>query len=312
MLKKSLLSLSLASIALFSAPACKKAEDLSKLKGTVMSLANTYAPKLQEIVKQIGPLKDRIGKLPDSIPAVGEIKGLLTQHEGSLAKVQGLLSGLNGQVTAAKSAGDLTKLQESVNTEATAGIAALTKGLGELTTKVEVVEKEVAASAAANTAAVAEYMKKLSSGFELKGAMTGIESQLVAFIEDAAKPVDKTTWFNFDRLTFTTGSADIDMDKSKDQLNNMNEIMKAFPNVKLKVGGYTDGTGDAAKNKEISQKRAEAVSKALAGMGVDATRLEAEGYGPEHPVCDEKAAKPEELEACQAQNRRIAVRVTAK
>jgi len=118
--------------------------------------------------------------------------------------------------------------------------------------------------------------------------------------------VDKTTWFNFDRLSFKTGSAELDMDKSKEQLTNMTEILKAFPKVNLKVGGYTDNTGSEDANMKLSQQRAEAVVTALTGTGTDKARLEPEGYGSQHPVGDNAT------EEGRAQNRRIAVRVTAK
>lgn len=150
------------------------------------------------------------------------------------------------------------------------------------------------------------YMKKLASGFEIKGNKDGIESSLIAFIEDASKPVDKTTWFNFDRLTFRTGSAEIDMDKSKEQLTNIYEVLKAFPKVKLKIGGYTDNTGNEVDNMKLSLARAKATMAALEGMGVEKGRLSAEGYGSQHPVGDNKT------EEGRAQNRRIAVRVTEK
>jgi outer membrane protein OmpA-like peptidoglycan-associated protein len=154
--------------------------------------------------------------------------------------------------------------------------------------------------------AAAGFMKKLASGFEIKGNSDGIESQLIAFVEDAAKPVDKTTWFNFDRLTFRTGSAEIEMDKSREQLANIHEIMKAFPKLKLKVGGYTDNVGQEALNQKLSTARAKATVAALEEMGVEKGRLEPEGYGSKHPVASN------DTEEGRAQNRRIAVRVTEK
>lgn len=160
--------------------------------------------------------------------------------------------------------------------------------------------------AAQATAEVSSFMKKLSSGFELKGNQNGIESQLITFIEDAAKPVDKTTWFNFDRLLFETGSAKIDMAKSQDQLTNMVEILNAFPKVKIKVGGYTDNTGSEAANMKLSKDRADAVIAYLTANKIDKKRLAAEGYGSQHPVA------PNDTEEGRAQNRRIAVRVTEK
>jgi K(+)-stimulated pyrophosphate-energized sodium pump len=75
--------------------------------------------------------------------------------------------------------------------------------------------------------------------------------------------------------------------------------------VKLRIGGYTD-SGPAARTKEQSTNRAEAVRTALIQMGVTPGRLEAHGYGAERPVCPAN-----DSEFCRAQNRRIAVQVTA-
>lgn len=155
-------------------------------------------------------------------------------------------------------------------------------------------------------AAAAGFMKKLASGFEIKGNADGIESQLIAFIDDASKPVDKTTWFNFDRLTFNTGSAVIDMEKSREQLTNIYEVLKAYPKVKLKIGGYTDNVGKEAGNMKLSTERAKATVAALEGMGIETGRLAPEGYGSQHPVASN------DTEVGRAQNRRIAVRVTEK
>ena len=133
----------------------------------------------------------------------------------------------------------------------------------------------------------------------------GIEAGLIGFIE-SDKVVDKETWLNFDRLTFKTGSAELDMDKSKDQLNNMFEILKAFPNVKLKVGGYTDNTGDANANLKLSSDRASAVKSELIKLGISDARVESEGYGIEHPIATN------DTEEGRAANRRTSVRVTEK
>jgi outer membrane protein OmpA-like peptidoglycan-associated protein len=154
--------------------------------------------------------------------------------------------------------------------------------------------------------AVMNFAKKLASGFELKGAAKdGIESQVVSFIEDASKVVDKTTWFNFDRLLFDTGKSTLQA-SSQEQLINMAEILKAFPKVKLKIGGYTDNVGDPKANLKLSQDRANTVMAELVKLGVDKARLSAEGYGEQHPVGDNNT------EEGRQQNRRIAVRVTEK
>lgn len=150
------------------------------------------------------------------------------------------------------------------------------------------------------------YMDTLPGGFYLRGALTGIESQLVSFIRDDSRPIDKTTWFNFDHLNFKTASAELDMEYSQEQLNNIYEVLKAFPKVKIKIGGYTDNVGKEAANMKLSQARAETVKVALVKMGIAKNRLEAEGYGSQHPVASN------DTEEGRAENRRTAVRVTEK
>lgn len=146
---------------------------------------------------------------------------------------------------------------------------------------------------------------QLPDGVTLNVPENGIENQLVGFIKDSSKPVDKTTWFNFDRLTFDTGKATL-QPSSDEQLKNVAAILKAYPNVHAKIGGYTDNVGKAASNLKLSSDRAKNVMDALVAGGIDQSRLESEGYGDQHPVGDNST------EAGRAQNRRIALRVTQK
>lgn len=149
------------------------------------------------------------------------------------------------------------------------------------------------------------FKRKLPNGVELNIPENGIESQVVNFIA-GDNAIDKTSWFNFDRLNFATGKATLDMEKSGEQLNNIAEIMKGYPSVKVKLGGYTDNTGNEAANMTLSQNRADAVKAALVAKGIAADRIATEGYGIAHPIADN--ATPEG----RAQNRRIALRVDAK
>jgi len=147
--------------------------------------------------------------------------------------------------------------------------------------------------------------KLLPGGVELNIPERGIESNLIAFIEDSSRPVNDTTWFNFDRLNFATGSATI-LPESEEQLNNIAAVLKAYPKVNVKIGGYTDNTGDPAANRKLSQERADAVRQALVGKGIPAGRMAAEGYGSDHAIGDNST------EEGRAKNRRIALRVTKK
>ncbi|MGD0446362.1 MAG: OmpA family protein [Edaphobacter sp.] len=161
-----------------------------------------------------------------------------------------------------------------------------------------------AASSAAS--ALGDFFKtKLPNGVELNIPQFGIENKLISFLNDSSKPVDTTTWFNFDRLLFDTGQATLQA-SSQEQLNNIAEILKAYPNVHVKIGGYTDNTGDAAANVALSEARAKNVMNALVAAGIDPSRLESKGYGDQYPVGDNAT------EEGRAQNRRIALLVTQK
>jgi OmpA-OmpF porin, OOP family len=154
--------------------------------------------------------------------------------------------------------------------------------------------------------ALGEFIqRKLPNGTVLNIPRLGIENKLLDFIEDPSRPVDKTTWFDFDRLTFDTGKATL-QDSSAEQLQNIAAILKAYPKVKVKVGGYTDNTGDKKANLRLSQDRATNVMQELVRRSVDSSRLEAEGYGEEHPVADNSTPEGRQM------NRRISLRVTAK
>ena len=67
----------------------------------------------------------------------------------------------------------------------------------------------------------------------------------------------------------------------------------------VEIEGHTSSEGAAARNKELSQQRADAVKAWLTEHGVAADRLVAKGYGSEKPVADDKTEMGRE------QNRRV-------
>ena len=142
----------------------------------------------------------------------------------------------------------------------------------------------------------------------IEAGESATEANLIAFLSDANAKIDeeKGNWFDFTNVKFKTGSTEI-LEESMVQLKNLIAISKAFPASVFKIGGYTDNTGDANKNLELSQKRAEIVLAKIVELGGNNTQFEsAEGYGDKHPVADN--ATPEG----RAQNRRVSVRVKAK
>jgi K(+)-stimulated pyrophosphate-energized sodium pump len=89
-------------------------------------------------------------------------------------------------------------------------------------------------------------------------------------------------------------------------LGNIAEILKAYPNDHIKIGGYTDNSGDAQHNLNLSQERANGVMAELVALGIAPDRLEAQGYGDQFPVASNSS------EEGRAKNRRVSMRVTQK
>lgn len=76
-------------------------------------------------------------------------------------------------------------------------------------------------------------------------------------------------------------------------------VLQEYPDVRMRIAGHTDSTGESEDNVELSKARAQAVADYLIGKGVDSSRLETIGYGEESPVADNTTTEGRE------QNRRI-------
>ncbi|PWL24285.1 MAG: hypothetical protein DCO95_19090, partial [Roseivirga sp. XM-24bin3] len=79
-------------------------------------------------------------------------------------------------------------------------------------------------------------------------------------------------------VAFNSGSANL-KEESFESLNQVVELLKSNPELRLKLSGYTDNSGNAQSNLALSKQRAAAVKAYLVSQDVAADRLEAEGYG---------------------------------
>jgi OOP family OmpA-OmpF porin len=149
------------------------------------------------------------------------------------------------------------------------------------------------------------FQTSLPGGIVLNIPQNGVENKLLVFIKDPNAQVNTETWFDFDRLLFDTNAATL-QPSSQEQLGNIANILKAYSNVHIRIGGYTDNQGDAASNLKLSQDRADNVMHEIVVLGVDPARMDSKGYGEDHPVADNST------DAGRAQNRRISMRVTQK
>ena len=103
-------------------------------------------------------------------------------------------------------------------------------------------------------------------------------------------------------IQFETGK-DVIKPSSYSILNNVVSVLNANPEWVVEVQGHTASTGDYAKNKTLSQNRADAVKKYLENKGVK-NKMTAVGYGPDQPKGDNNTA------AGRAENRRVEFKIT--
>ena len=113
----------------------------------------------------------------------------------------------------------------------------------------------------------------------------------------------KDNWYSFDHVNFKIGSSTELEAGSQGQIDNLVAILKAFPESKIKIGGYTDKTGVEADNVKLSTARANFIKAALDKAGVGAQVLGAEGYGSKFATVAKEASNEE-----RAADRKMAVR----
>jgi outer membrane protein OmpA-like peptidoglycan-associated protein len=118
-------------------------------------------------------------------------------------------------------------------------------------------------------------------------------------------PASRTTWLTLDGLMFDSGKSTLRAG-SAEQLDNVAAILKAYPNVRIAIAGFTDNVGNAGANLQLSRARAQAVKDALTSRGISADRLMAEGFG-EHAALASNADPNG-----RAMNRRVSLQVTQR
>ncbi len=104
-------------------------------------------------------------------------------------------------------------------------------------------------------------------------------------------------------LYFDTNMSNID-EKDAQILDEWFAMLMENPGVNILVSGHTDSQGSEAYNQQLSEKRAAAVKDYLIAKGIDASRIEAKGFGESQPR--ESNDTPEGM----AKNRRVEIKRT--
>jgi outer membrane protein OmpA-like peptidoglycan-associated protein len=115
---------------------------------------------------------------------------------------------------------------------------------------------------------------------------------------DARVIYDDGKFTVLEAIHFETGQAQIKQE-SYGLLDQVALMIKANPDLHVRVEGHTDDTGPHETNMRLSEARAAAVKQHLVSKGVSPQRLSSKGYGPDKPLINETT--PE----ARAKNRRV-------
>ena len=179
-----------------------------------------------------------------------------------------------------------------------------------VTENVTVVPTAPAAQTAAAKEGLTFVEHKLPDGRTIRVAEGGCEDCMLKYLQSDAyrKATNEElskNWIQFDKIDFMHDSETALAGNSLEQLDNIAAILKNYPDVRIRIGGFADKTGTRAVNYEISKKRAEYIKSILVKDGIPADRISTEGFGKEF------ATVPADATAAQrAVDRSIAMRFT--
>lgn len=98
-----------------------------------------------------------------------------------------------------------------------------------------------------------------------------------------AQPTERGMLVTLGDVLFEFNRAEV-KPSAQASLRKLADFLQQYPARKVLIEGFTDNIGAPVYNQALSQRRAEAVDSALAGMGVATQRMATVGYGEEFPV----------------------------
>jgi outer membrane protein OmpA-like peptidoglycan-associated protein len=135
----------------------------------------------------------------------------------------------------------------------------------------------------------------------IKQRLNKFEDFMKSIEDGGLNNVNKGDVYSFSNVYFETNKWDVSTVASS-ELDNLAEILKKNPNLKIQVAGHTDERGSDSYNTWLSSKRAVSVNEYLKKKGVSASQLTVKGYGEGDPSSQNDLA----------QNRRVEFKVLSK
>jgi outer membrane protein OmpA-like peptidoglycan-associated protein len=126
-------------------------------------------------------------------------------------------------------------------------------------------------------------------------------SQLQEQVENLkTRKTDEGIVLTLQDILFNPGEAELNP-RADNTLDKLAQFLKRYQDRQLEIQGFTDSTGDADFNQQLSEQRARSVKEALVERGVDPQRVQTTGFG------ERRAIAANDTPAGRQRNRRVEI-----
>ncbi|NRB49608.1 MAG: OmpA family protein [Saprospiraceae bacterium] len=150
------------------------------------------------------------------------------------------------------------------------------------------------------TAATGRYVNRHEICFE-KLVFTKV-APLGRLNKSAVQSLSKGKELILPRLQFSSGQTKPE-GEALEEINKILRYLREHPKAIMEINAFTDGSGNANRNQELSQLRAKAIADYLRSRGIPKRQIKARGFGEKFPIA------PNNTSDGRRKNRRVVFRL---
>lgn len=248
----------------------------------------TYAPLEMSQARTAMEQADAAARNHESTEQIDKL-AYLAKQKIALTQEVVIQKSAEANVASAGMERDQMRLNQRTREANQARISAEEARLAERMAKADAVDAQRQTQAAENDSAEAQRQTLLARGnaAESQRQMQAAQARtatLEAQLADlAAKKTERGMVITLGDVLFGTDLARLNPD-GMHTAQKLADVLQQNPQRTVLIEGFTDSTGSAAHNQDLSERRAEAVRGVLLEMGVARDRVAIRGYGETHPV----------------------------
>ena len=138
-----------------------------------------------------------------------------------------------------------------------------------------------------------------SPGFMSVNKLIELEGESVSR-EYHLTPLEVGATITLNNVYFERGNSTL-LDESYVELDQVVDMLKENPDVKIELSGHTDNQGSSKLNLQLSQERVDVVVQYMEKKGIESKRMKGRGYGGTRPVASNAS------EGTRKKNRRVEI-----